>query len=214
MKAKLFTKDLIFIDVIDISSISFKRQRNKEYTISCKPVTGDYNWEQVHFVYFLDDSEEKTKRIQYKPCGVLEGYSGDTLSIKSMEGYLENVSRIPENFEWWNNKLLENVVSDLCYGFRTIKKTSLTQMQDVVASNHVQFGLPEGGNGAVYADTDYYFSPSNIYELYYYSDGYVVYRMTLPTEARRQGLILRCTVHHALLDTYLLLQFLYMLQQR
>ena len=192
MKAKLFTKDLIFIDVIDISQISFKRQRNKEYTISCKPVSGvDYNWEQVSFVYFLDDNEEKTKRIQYKPCGYLEGYNGDSLSIKSMESYLESISVIPENFEWWQNKLLKNVLPDLCYGFRRIKKASLSEMQDVATSYHVKFDVLENGNGEVYADTGYYFSPSNTHELYYYSDGYVIYRMTLPEDARRQGLVLR-----------------------
>ena len=77
------------------------------------------------------------------------------------------------------------------YGFRTIRFASESELGTPYASHHVDVSSLENGNGEVYASKGNYWGNNNPYELYFYSDGYVIYRIEIPTEARRQDMVLR-----------------------
>ena len=191
MKVKFFDRNMNLLDIRNCQEVSYTRQKNKEYSISFTPVVEKgYDLSQVYFVSFLDDS--KGNRLPYSPCGKLVSVSLDgKCRAESIEKYLADVSVLPDRWQWWKGKSLKRVIENHVYGFRTIRFSSESELNVPFYSHHIDVSVLENGNGEVFAGKGHYWSENNPYELYFYSDGYVIYRIEIPTEARRQDMVLR-----------------------
>ena len=178
--AKFFDYEGAFVEAVNVSKMSWTRQKNKEYTFNVElasiPNASDYR-------ILLLDTENLLRVL---PSGYVTDYDGEyTLSISSWEQHLGNASKIPENWQWWDRKSLDLAISDHCYGFGKVSYAGLASLQSAFSATHVVISELDDSNGDIYLDTFQYLSQS---EIAYYELGSVVYRITVPSEARRPGM--------------------------
>ena len=184
--AKLFTINKEFINAIPVSSLRWTRQKNKEYSIDIDFATTPP--ENMYYVKIIDSDQS----LKFIPSGyVSKSSSGTEFTLSSWENSLEAEGWIPDNWQWWDGKLLSTVIADHCYGFRKIGIATTSQLSSFMDYEHVQVSALDSGNGSVYLDTHGYFIEESEVEVAYYENGFAIYRVELPDEARRQGLVLR-----------------------
>jgi len=180
---KLFDINGVFVEAINATKLSWTRQKNKEYSFDIElpsaPNSSDYKVQLI-------DTESLLRVI---PSGYITDYDGGTtITVSSWETSIGESCIVPENWQWWDRKSLSSIIADHCYGFRTLSYAGLPALQSAIDSHNVVMSELDASNGDVYLDTFRYLSSS---ELAYDELGYVVYKIPVPAEARRTGMVLR-----------------------